>query len=91
MAYLTLCRRQGLLEGEMAAFEIQGHEFIILWPEEGEPRVCSGACPHQGGLLRRGFFDGGTLTCPLRIREGMVEDHPGFMEADFKAVHNHGH
>ena len=65
MAYRTLCRQQSLLEGEMVAFEIQGHEFIVLWPEAGEPRAYGGACPHQGVPLRRGFFNGRTLTCPL--------------------------
>ena len=65
MAYRTLCRQQSLQEGEMVAFEIQGHEFIVLWPEADEPRAYAGACPHQGVPLRRGFFNGRTLTCPL--------------------------
>ena len=76
----------------MVAFEIQGHEFIVLWSEAGEPRAYGGACPlHQwvfDGRDGLGLNAGCRLkSYPLRIREGMVEvDHPGFIGAD-----SHGH
>lgn len=64
MDYVTICRESGLLEGEMANFVIRGREFVVVWPEGGEPAAFDSFCPHQGVPLGQGHFNGQVLTCP---------------------------
>lgn len=63
MAFQKVCVLDDLWEGDMASFEVNGQEILLIWPENGELKAFQGACPHQGIPLVEGEFDGKTLTC----------------------------
>lgn len=65
MAFVEVCNRNRIFEGEVAPYRVAGREILIVWPEGGEPRAFDGMCPHQGNVpLGRGYFNGRNLTCP---------------------------
>lgn len=63
MAFVRVCSIEDLWEGEMASFEINGHEILLLCAEGGEIKAFQGSCPHQDIPLVEGKFDGKTLVC----------------------------
>ena len=64
MAFKKVCALSDLWEGDMSAFEVDGQDVLVIWPEgEEEPRAFQGECPHQAILLSEGEFDGKILTC----------------------------
>lgn len=58
-----LCSLADLREGEMAGFDVDGSEIIVLWPTGGTPQAYDGLCPHQALPLSDGDFDGTVLVC----------------------------
>ena len=63
MAFTKVCKLDDLWEGEMEAFEIDGHEILLVSPEGGEIRAFQGVCPHQDIPLVEGKFDGKVIVC----------------------------
>lgn len=63
MAYTRICTTDDLWEGEMNAYEIDGHELVVVCIEGGAIRAYQGACPHQDIPLVEGKFDGKHLIC----------------------------
>lgn len=63
MTYRRICKLEDLWEGEMEAFEVDGDEVLVVWPEGGQPCAFQGACPHQDIPLVEGTFDGKVVTC----------------------------
>jgi toluene monooxygenase system ferredoxin subunit len=67
MPLQRVCTLDELWEGEMAAFEVNGHDVLLLWPLGGEIKAYQGICPHQETPLADGKFDGRTLTCGAHL------------------------
>jgi toluene monooxygenase system ferredoxin subunit len=63
MAFTTLCKLADLLEGESAAFALEGREVLLLWPYDGALKAFQGTCPHQEISLADALFDGRILMC----------------------------
>jgi toluene monooxygenase system ferredoxin subunit len=63
MTFHKVCKLDDLWEGEMEAFEVEGEEILLVWPEGGEPCAFQGVCPHQDIPLIEGKFDGKTVVC----------------------------
>lgn len=63
MAFQKICSLDDVWEGEMASYEIDGHEILLLCVEGGEIKAFQGVCPHQDIPLVEGKFDGKTLIC----------------------------
>ncbi|HQN46475.1 MAG: Rieske 2Fe-2S domain-containing protein [Rhodocyclales bacterium] len=63
MAFEKVCTLDDLWEGEMASFEVNGHEVLVLSIEGGDIIAYQGICPHQDILLIEGQFDGKALIC----------------------------
>lgn len=63
MAFVKVCKLDDLWEGEMQAFEVNGHEVLLVSPEGGEIRAFQGICPHQDIPLVEGKFDGKVVIC----------------------------
>ncbi|MFM2076756.1 MAG: benzene/toluene monooxygenase ferredoxin subunit [Actinomycetota bacterium] len=63
VTYTRLCSLDDLWEGEMEAFEIDGHEVLVMCVEGGGVRAYQGTCPHQDIALVEGSFDGRLLVC----------------------------
>src|SRR3990167_3367171 len=51
MAFVKVCNLDDLWEGEMAAFEVNGHEVLLVSPEGSEIRAF------------QGIFDGKVVIC----------------------------
>lgn len=68
MAFVKLCKLDDLWEGDMEAFEVNGHEILLVWPEDGEIIAYQANCPHQNIPLVEGKFDGKeTLICRAHL------------------------
>lgn len=63
MAFVKVCKLDDLWEGEMEAFEVNGHEVLLVSPDGGEIRAFQGICPHQDIPLVEGKFDGKVVVC----------------------------
>ncbi len=63
MAFMKVCELEDLWEGEMGAFESEGHKLLLLNVEGGKIYAYQGMCPHQQIALIDGHFDGRELTC----------------------------
>lgn len=63
MAFRKVCTLDDLWEGEMASFDVEGHEVLLVWPEGGDVRAFQGVCPHQDIPLEEGKFDGKVIMC----------------------------
>lgn len=62
MSYVTLCKAKNIMEGELAAFSIDGGDVILVWPDGGEMKAFQGTCPHQSVPLWS-TFNGRIITC----------------------------
>lgn len=67
MSFKKIAKLEDLWEGEMEAFEIDGQDVLLLWPEGGELCAYQGACPHQDIPLIEGQFDGKVLICRAHL------------------------
>ncbi len=75
MAFVDVCKKSYLYEGEMVPCKVGDQEIVIMWPERGLPRAFDAVCPHEQVSLAKGVFSGRTLTC---IAHGWVFDgHTG--------------
>ncbi|HWV55497.1 Rieske 2Fe-2S domain-containing protein [Pseudorhodoplanes sp.] len=63
VAYSRLCGLDDLKVGEMREFEHEGHQILVVWPDDSEPRAFQALCLHEGIPLIDGDFDGAVLTC----------------------------
>jgi toluene monooxygenase system ferredoxin subunit len=61
--YSRVCGLDELTAGDMREFEHDGHQILIVWPDDGEPRAFQALCLHEGIPLADGDFDGAVLTC----------------------------
>lgn len=63
MALKKICTLDDLWEGEMASFDVNGQEILLVWPEGGAIKAYQGNCPHQDISLAEGRFDGKVIMC----------------------------
>ena len=63
MAFRKVCTLDDLWQGDMTEVELDGHEILLVWPEEGDVRAYQGVCPHQDIPLSEGKFDGRVIMC----------------------------
>ena len=63
MAFKKICTLDDVWEGDMASFDIDGHEVLIVWPTDGEIRAYQGSCPHQDISLSEGKLVGKVIMC----------------------------
>jgi toluene monooxygenase system ferredoxin subunit len=47
----------------MRAFDHDGHQILVVWPAQGEPRAFQALCLHESIPLVDGDLDGSVLTC----------------------------
>lgn len=67
MAVKRVCSLDDLWEGEMAAFDVDGTEVLLIHGEGGVVRAVQAICPHQEIPLAEGSLQGGTLTCRAHL------------------------
>ena len=82
MAFVDVCKKNILYEGELVPCMVEGKEIIIMWADGGEPKAYDARCPHEGVSLARGDFNGRILYC---IAHGWV-----FEGKSGKCVHPEG-
>lgn len=68
MAYRKLARIDELPEGSLLEV-LDGDKAYALCNVAGQVRAMWGICPHHGGPLGQGAFDGGVVTCPWHAWE----------------------
>ena len=69
VGFTHVCRLDELKAGEMREFEHDGHQILIVWPSEDEPRAFQALCLHEGIPLVDGDLDGSVLTCAAHMWE----------------------
>jgi toluene monooxygenase system ferredoxin subunit len=69
VGFTPVCRLDELKAGEMREFEHDGHQILIVWPDDGEPRAFQALCLHEGIPLCDGDLDGSVLTCAAHMWE----------------------
>lgn len=67
MTFRKICALDDLWEGEMASFNIDGQEILVVRPDGGEVKAFQGICPHQKIPLSEGKFDGKTVICRAHL------------------------
>jgi toluene monooxygenase system ferredoxin subunit len=82
MIFKQVCTLDDLWEGEMEAFDIDGQEVLIVWPEGGEIQAFQGICPHQDIPLIEGKFDGKTVICRAHLWQFDAYSGKGINPAD---------
>jgi toluene monooxygenase system ferredoxin subunit len=63
MAFVSVCERAALQEGQMGLFRIGKRSVLLVWPMGGEVKAYRGRCPHQDIPLDNATFDGKTVVC----------------------------
>lgn len=82
MTFKQACTLDDLWEGEMASFDIDGQEVLIVWPEGQDVRAFQGVCPHQDIPLVEGKFDGKTLICRAHLWQFDASSGKGINPSD---------
>jgi len=77
MGFVKVCTLDDLWEGDMEAFDVDGHQILLVHLPGGEVRATQVECPHQQGDLTEGGLDGTTLTCPVHLWEFDVKTCQG--------------
>ncbi len=67
MTFQRVCSRDDLWEGEMAVFQVDGREVLVIHLEGGEVRAVPLNCPHQEQPLIDGTLEGNVLTCKAHL------------------------
>ena len=66
MAFVSVCNKDALREGEIGFFRVNRKSVLLVWPKEGEIKAYRGRCPHQDVPLDRAcFFDGARVVCGI--------------------------
>ena len=67
MPWVEAASLDDLPAGGSLEFSSRGRAFALFRPLDGGMIACiDGLCPHQGGRLASGPFDGDRVTCPRR-------------------------
>ena len=82
MGFTHVCRLDELKAGAMREFEHDGHQILIVWPSDGEPRAFQALCLHEGIPLVDGDLDGSVLTCAAHMWEFDVTTGENLMPGD---------
>jgi nitrite reductase/ring-hydroxylating ferredoxin subunit len=53
--------------GEARAFVVDGEQVAVFRLRDGSVRGLSAVCPHRGGPMADGQFDGRVVICPLHL------------------------
>lgn len=61
--FVSACSASELPSGRGRTVTLQGVQ-VALFNNQGTFHACSNSCPHRGGPLAEGDFDGATVTCP---------------------------
>lgn len=75
MQFHTACALDDLWEGDMLEVDVAGHQILLVWPKDGEPRGYQAICPHQDIPLAEGKFDGRVILC--RAHQWTFDSHTG--------------
>lgn len=86
MSFQRVCSRDELWEGEMAEFEVEGQEVLLIHLPGGELRALPAGCPHQDQPLIDGTLEGSVLTCRAHLWQFDVASGKGINPADCKLV-----
>lgn len=73
MAFKKICTLDDVWEGEMEAFELEGHEILIIHLEGGQVMAWQAVCPHQDIPLVEGKLEMGVLTCRAHLWQFSAE------------------
>ncbi len=77
MSYTKVCTLDDVWEGDMEAFEVDGHEVLIIVADGGKVVATQTICPHQNVELVEGNLDGKVLTCRQHLWQFDVETGKG--------------
>lgn len=67
MPWVEAARLDDLPAGGSREFSSRGRAYALFRSPDGREITCiDGLCPHQGGALASGPFDGARVTCPRR-------------------------
>lgn len=67
MPWFEAARLDDLPPGGSREFTGEGRIYALFRSPDGQAITClDGLCPHQGGRLAGGSFDGSRVTCPRR-------------------------
>jgi toluene monooxygenase system ferredoxin subunit len=67
MGFKKICTLDDVWEGEMAAFEMDDHEILIIHSEAGKIIATQAVCPHQDIPLVEGKLELGLVTCRAHL------------------------
>jgi len=67
MTFKKICTIDDVWEGEMASFDMDGQEILIVHASEGNILAWQGVCPHQDIPLSEGKLEFGLLTCRAHL------------------------
>lgn len=63
MAFRRVCSLDDLWEGEMATFEVEGRDVLLVHLPGGTVAAMQALCPHQNQPLVDGTLEGTLLIC----------------------------
>ena len=63
MPFVTVTRASAVPVDECRTFELGGTP-VAVFNAGGELHACRNVCPHRGGPVGEGDFDGTLVTCP---------------------------
>jgi toluene monooxygenase system ferredoxin subunit len=86
MSFRRVCSKDDLWEGEMAEFEVEGQNVLLIHLSGGELRALPPGCPHQNQPLIEGTLEGSVLTCSAHSWQFDVASGKGINPAHCKLV-----
>ena len=63
MKFVSVARCADLPPGESRTYDVGGTS-VAIFNAGGEVHACRNVCPHRGGPVGEGQFDGKIVTCP---------------------------
>lgn len=67
MRFHPVCDADALWENELAEFNVDGHEIILVRRIGGDYVAFQALCPHQDIPLVEGAFEDGVITCRAHL------------------------
>ena len=63
MAFVSVCKKEDLHEGQVGLFRVNRKSVLLVWPKDGEIKAYRGRCPHQDVPLENASLEGANVIC----------------------------